>query len=56
MPDLEPVVFVDRRTIERTTKGNAVIVTEHWTDGTTTTRVMGQREQQAWLNNQGRLP
>jgi hypothetical protein len=54
MPDLEPVVFVDRRTIERTIDG--YVVTEHWTDGTTTERVMGQHEQQAWLNNQGRLP
>jgi hypothetical protein len=50
--ELEPVVFVDRRTVERTKDG--YVVTEHWTDDTETQRVMGPRETVAWLNNQGR--
>jgi hypothetical protein len=47
-----PVRFVTQRTVERRPKG--FVVTEHWSDGTQTQRIMGPREQKAWLANQGR--
>jgi hypothetical protein len=49
-----PVRFVTFRQVDRRPEG--FVVTERWSDGTQTQRVMGKREQAAWLANQGRRP
>lgn len=52
-PTVQPIRFVARRHVSPDHDHHCVVVIEHWSDDTITTRTMGDQEQAAWLAHQG---